>query len=86
MKQKEKERSYSEDVCLWQGHWIRPHRTMFVRHIYLCDYKIKYISFLCFENNPCQYSAGLLNNEISDCTHCFRLELQCFISAAKAKL
>lgn len=51
-KQKEKERSYSKDVCLWQGHWVRPHWTKFVRHIYLCDYKIKYISLPSFENNP----------------------------------
>lgn len=23
-KQKEKEQCYSKDVCLWQGHWVRP--------------------------------------------------------------
>lgn len=46
MKQKEKERSYSKDVCLWQGHWVRPHRTKFVRHIYLCDYKIHFFTLL----------------------------------------
>lgn len=68
-KQKEKERSYGEDVRLWQGHWVRPHWTKFVRHFYLCDYKIKYISLPTFENNPFQYLERSLNTEISCCTH-----------------
>lgn len=85
-KQKEKEQCYSKDVCLWQGHWVRPCWTKFVRHIYLFGYKIKYIALPFFENNPSQYLECFLNTDISGCTKCQRLKLHDFILASQAKL
>lgn len=85
-KQKEKEQCYSKDVCLWQGHWVRPCWTKFVRHIYPFGYKIKYIPLPFFENNPSQYLECFLNTDISGYTKCQRLKLHDFILASQAKL
>lgn len=54
---------------------VRPHWTKFVRHIYLFDYEIKYISSSSSENNPSQCLKCFLNTKRSptDCSGCSTL-------------